>query len=273
MTTSYLLVGCGNMGRAMLGGWIETNIKPHDILVIDPSPNNLDGAAKLGCRILSSPLLIDEEYKPDVIVLAVKPQVMEDVIPTYRNFVDKGALIITIAAGTRVSLYEKYFGEGAAIIRTMPNTPAAIGRGMMVSYGNDNVTHEQKSICDILMNAIGTTAWIEDEAIMDAVIGLSGSGPAYVFYMIEAMIEAGIQAGLTEKMATLLAKTTVAGAGELALASPEKVAQLRKNVTSPNGTTAAGLNVLMAKDGLTDLMIRTVDAGKRRSVELGKETL
>lgn len=273
MTTSYLLVGCGNMGRAMLGGWIETNIKPHDILVIDPSPDNLEKAAKLGCRVISSPLLIDEVYQPDVIVLAVKPQVMEDVIPTYKKFSDKGALIITIAAGTRVALYEKYFGKKAAIIRTMPNTPAAIRRGMMVSYANENVTHEQKSICDILMNAIGTTAWIEDEATMDAVIGLSGSGPAYIFHMIEAMIEAGMKAGLTEKMATLLAKTTVAGAGELALASTENVVQLRKNVTSPKGTTAAGLEVLMAKDGLTDLMIRTVDAGKKRSIELGKETL
>lgn len=269
MTTSFLLVGCGNMGRAMLGGWIEENVKPNDIMVIDPSTANLEVAGKMGCRIFSSPVLIEEEYQPDVIVLAVKPQYMEEVIPTYKKFIDNGALVISIAAGTKISLFEKYFGENAAVIRTMPNTPAAIRRGMMVSFANNNVTAEHRKICDILMNAIGTTAWVDDEALMDAVTGLSGSGPAYVFHMIEAMIVAGVKAGLSEELATTLAKVTLSGAGELALSSTETVGQLRKNVTSPNGTTAAGLGILMGTDGLTELMTKTVAAAKQRSEELG----
>ncbi|MCG8491707.1 MAG: pyrroline-5-carboxylate reductase [Sneathiellales bacterium] len=268
MTMSVLLVGCGNMGRAMLGGWIEQNVKPNDILVVDPSTQNLELAAKTGCRIFTSPLLIEEGYQPDVIVLAVKPQVMEEVIPTYRNYVEKGALIISVAAGTRISLFEEYFGQRAAVIRTMPNTPAAVGRGMLVSCANTNVSAEQKSICDSLMSTIGTTAWVDREDLMDAVTGLSGSGPAYVFHMIEAMITAGIKAGLPEELATTMAKVTVAGAGELALSSTEDVAQLRKNVTSPNGTTAAGLDVLMENEALVKLMTSTVEAAKRRSEEL-----
>ncbi len=269
MTTSVLLVGCGNMGRAMLGGWIEKNIKPNDILVVDPSTGNLETASKMGCRIFTSPLLIEEGYQPDVIVLAVKPQVMEEVVPTYRRYSDNGALILSIAAGTRIQLFEDYFGKEAAVIRTMPNTPAAVRRGMMVSCANEKVSAEQRKICDSLMSAIGTTAWIEDEALMDAVTGLSGSGPAYVFHMIEAMIKAGVAAGLPEDLATTLAKVTVAGAGELAITAVDDVSQLRTNVTSPNGTTAAGLDVLMKDDALANLMTKTVAAATKRSTELG----
>ncbi|MBL4906658.1 MAG: pyrroline-5-carboxylate reductase [Sneathiella sp.] len=269
MSISYLLVGCGNMGQAMLGGWIEKNVKPNDILVVDPQSKNLSSADELGCRVFTSPVLIEEEYQPDVIILAVKPQVMENVIPTYKGFAEKGALIISIAAGTRIELFEKYFGRETAVIRTMPNTPAAIRKGMMVSCANGNVSDEQRKICDVLMAAIGTTAWVEEEHLMDAVTGLSGSGPAYVFHMIEAMTSAGIAAGLSEELASTLAKVTVAGAGELALGSTETVEQLRINVTSPNGTTAAGLDILMQKTGLTDLMKKTVAAAKKRSQELG----
>ncbi len=257
------------MGRAMLGGWIEKNIKPNDILVVDPSTENLELASRTGCRIFTSPLLIEEGYQPDVVVLAVKPQVMEEVIPTYRAYAEKGALIISIAAGTRISLFEEYFGSDAAVIRTMPNTPAAVRRGMLVSCANDNVNAEHRNICDSLMSAIGTTAWVEDERLMDAVTGLSGSGPAYIFHMVEAMIRAGVAAGLPEELSRTLVKVTVAGAGELALTSTESVEQLRKNVTSPNGTTAAGLDVLMKEDALTNLMTETVAAAVKRSKELG----
>ncbi len=257
------------MGRAMLGGWIEQNVKPNDILVVDPSVDNLEIAGKSGCRTLTSPLLIEEGYQSDVIVFAVKPQVMTDVIPAYQALIDKGALVISIAAGTRISVFEESFGEDAAIIRTMPNTPAAIRRGMLVSVGNSKVTDHHRKICDILMNAIGTTAWVEEEGLMDAVTGLSGSGPAYVFHMIEAMIAAGVSAGLPEDLARTLAKTTVSGAAELAISSAEPVDVLRKNVTSPNGTTAAGLAVLMGGNALTDLMTRTVAAATERSRELG----
>ncbi|WP_169543054.1 pyrroline-5-carboxylate reductase [Sneathiella aquimaris] len=268
MSMTILLVGCGNMGRAMLDGWIEKNIKPNSILVVDPSTSNLELASRSGCRIFTSPLLIEEDYQPDVIVLAVKPQVMTEVIPTYKKYADKGALIISIAAGTRIDVFENYFGKDTAIIRTMPNTPAAVRKGMLVSVPNPSVTQEHRRLCDSLMSAIGTTAWVDDENMMDAVTGLSGSGPAYVFHMIEAMTKAGVAAGLPEDLATTLAKVTVAGAGELAQRSNLDVAQLRKNVTSPNGTTAAGLDVLMANNSLIELMTKTVEAAKKRSIEL-----
>mgnify|MGYP000529184321 CR=1 FL=1 len=257
------------MGRAMLGGWIEEGIKPNSVVVVDPGTENLAKASALGCRALSSPLLIEEGFQPDVILLAVKPQVISDVLESYQGYAEKGALVISIAAGTRIPLFEECFGKSSAIIRTMPNTPAAVRRGMMVSCANAHVTAAHKSICDQLMQAIGTTAWVDDEAHMDAVTGLSGSGPAYVFYMIQAMTEAGVAAGLPVELSKLLAKTTVAGAGELALQSEEEIEQLRKNVTSPNGTTAAGLEVLMSKDGLGKLMKNTVAAATTRSVELG----
>ncbi len=258
------------MGRAMLGGWIEQGVKPNDIVVVDPSSDNREKAANLGSRTFSSPLLIEEGYCPDVLILAVKPQVIADVLESYRGYADQGALVISIAAGTQIKLFEESFGEKAAIIRTMPNTPAAIRRGMMVSYANENVSDHQRKLCDVLMQAIGDTAWIEDEGLMDAVTGLSGSGPAYVFYMIECMKAAGVAAGLSDELALQLAKTTVAGAGELALVSTDAVEQLRVNVTSPNGTTAAGLEVLMADDGLKPLMDKTVRAAANRSKELGK---
>lgn len=257
------------MGRAMLGGWIEEGIKPNDIVVIDPSPNNLEKASRLGCRGFTSPLLIEEGYLPDVIILAVKPQIISDVIGSYKNYTGKGALVISIAAGARIKLFEASFGPGAAIIRTMPNTPAAIRRGMMVSVANANVDDRQRKLCDILMQAIGETAWVEDEALMDAVTGLSGSGPAYVFFMVEAMKNAGIAEGLPEELALKLAKHTVAGAGELAIQAQDTIEQLRINVTSPNGTTAAGLSVLMADDGLSPLMAKTVAAASQRSKDLG----
>ncbi len=269
MNTSIMLVGCGNMGRAMLGGWLDEGVKPNDVVVIDPSSDNQEKAAKMGCRAFSSPLVVEDNYQPDVIILAVKPQVISDVISSYKKYTDAGALVISIAAGARIHLFEESFGAETAIIRTMPNTPAAIRKGMMVSVGNANVTEQHRKICDMLMQAIGTTAWVDDEALMDAVTGLSGSGPAYVFYMIEAMRNAGVAAGLPEELALLLAKTTVAGAGELAQSSTDEVEQLRINVTSPNGTTAAGLSVLMADDGLTPLMSATVAAATKRSEELG----
>jgi len=266
---SVLLVGCGNMGGAMLEGWIDQKIKPNSIVVIDPSSANLEKARALGCRGFSSPLLIEEGYVPDVIVFAVKPQVIGDVMDHYRSYTDKGAFVISIAAGTRIEKFEQQLGDHVPIIRTMPNTPAAIRQGMMVSCANGLVSEEQKKLCDLLMEAIGTTAWVDMEEDIDRVTGLSGSGPAYVFYMIEAMAQAGVAAGLSEELSTLLAKTTVAGAGQLAISSPKAASTLRENVTSPGGTTAAGLSVLMAKDGLKPLMEKTVAAAVQRSKELG----
>jgi len=253
----------------MLGGWIDDGIKPNNILVVDPGADNLGKAAQLGCRVFSSPLLIEAGYKPDVIILAVKPQVIADVLSSYQTYAAEGALVISIAAGARLPVFEASFGTAVAIIRTMPNTPAAVRRGMIVSCANNQVSTGQRDVCDQLMRAIGTTAWVDDESLMDAVTGLSGSGPAYVFYMIQTMKEAGIAAGLPDDLALTLAKATVAGAGELALQTSDSIEQLRKNVTSPNGTTAAGLEVLMGDNALGPLMKRTIAAAAARSRELG----
>jgi pyrroline-5-carboxylate reductase len=269
MSISILLVGSGKMGQAMLGGWVNTFVNPADIVVIDPDAGNLAVAQGLGCLGYMSPHDIDASFHPDAIVLAVKPQMMTDVLPKFRSFADHGALIISIAAGTSIRTFEDSFGGDAAIIRAMPNTPAAIRQGMIVCCQNGNANSEQVDMCDKLMTAIGTVAWIDDEKHMDAVTGLSGSGPAYVFYMIESMTAAGIQAGLPEDLAETLAEVTIAGAGQLAIQSDEPASKLRENVTSPNGTTAAGLAILMAEDGLGNLMVKTVDAATKRSRELG----
>ncbi len=268
MSLSVLLVGSGKMGQALLGGWVEDLVSPGDIVAVDPNPENLAAATSLGCQGVASPEDIDPAFHPDVMVLAVKPQMMEAVLPTYRNFADKGTLVISIAAGTAIAQFEAAFGSTAAIIRTMPNTPAAVRRGMIVCCANSAVSADQRQTCQSLMQAVGVVDWVEDEDLLDAVTGLSGSGPAYVFYMIEALTAAGVAAGLPEKLSETLAETTVAGAGELARQSDEPPAVLRQNVTSPNGTTAAGLEVLMAEEGLKSLIIKTVAAAAQRSREL-----
>ena len=269
MTLSLLLVGSGKMGQAMLGGWIDNGINPDNIVVIEPNSANLAVAVDLGCRGIRSAVDIQDSFQPDVIVVAVKPQVIVDVLPAFQALAEKGSLVISIAAGTTIATFEAAFGDNAAVVRTMPNTPAAVLQGMIVCCPNAQVTVDQKANCDQLMKAIGSVAWIEDEALMDAVTGLSGSGPAYVFYMIETMAAAGVQAGLPEELAVQLARETVAGAGALAHQSNENAPQLRKNVTSPNGTTAAGLEILMdEKGGLGPLMEKTVAAATKRSKEL-----
>jgi pyrroline-5-carboxylate reductase len=270
MSISLLLVGCGKMGQAMLGGWIDHDIDPANIVVVDPNSQNLSVAQKLGGQAVPVASEIPGKFHPDVIVLAVKPQVIGDVLPTFRAFAEKGSLVMSVAAGTKIATFETAFGTTAAVVRAMPNTPAAVHQGMIVCCPNGQVSVGQKNLCDNLMQAIGSVAWIEDESLMDAVTGLSGSGPAYIFYMIEAMSEAGIKAGLPEDLAVQLAQETVAGAGALARQSNETAAELRTNVTSPNGTTAAGLAVLMNKEnGLGPLMEKTVAAATARSRELG----
>ncbi|USG62367.1 pyrroline-5-carboxylate reductase [Sneathiella marina] len=269
MSSSILLVGSGKMGQAMLGGWVDTFVTPSDVVVVDPNVENLAVAKALGCIGHQSPVDIDGSFQPEVIVLAVKPQMMVDVLPTFQTLAANGALIISIAAGTGIAQFETAFGATASIIRAMPNTPAAVRHGMIVCCQNGHASSAQLEICDKLMTAIGTVAWIDDEKLMDAVTGLSGSGPAYVFHMIEAMAAAGVRAGLPEDLAETLAEVTVAGAGKLAIASDEPASKLRENVTSPNGTTAAGLAVLMAEDGLGPLIEKTVAAATKRSKELG----
>jgi len=205
---------------------------------------------------------------PDVVVIAVKPQSTDAALPAYRPFADKGAAFLSIAAGRPIAYFERLFGSNARILRAMPNTPAAVHRGITVIAANARVDDRARARAETLLAAVGQVEWVEDEGLIDAVTAVSGSGPAYVFLLAECLAEAGRAAGLPDALAARLARATVAGAGELLHRSGESAEQLRKNVTSPGGTTAAALQVLMAEDGLKPLMTRAVAAATRRSREL-----
>lgn len=267
---TLLLAGAGNMGAAMLAGWLEQGLEPKNILVQDPDPpprarellakHGIAAQVKVGA--LSEP--------PAVIVAAVKPQVMDEVFPPLARLAGKETAVLSIAAGRTIAGFEKHLEKGAAVIRSMPNTPAAIGRGITVAVGNAHVTPAQRSACDGLLRAIGEVAWVEDEGLIDAVTAVSGSGPAYVFHLAECLADAGVKAGLAPELSRKLARWTVSGAGELLHRSDLDAATLRENVTSKGGTTFAALQVLMRPDGLSKLMAEAVAAAAQRSRELAK---
>ncbi len=265
---SLLLVGCGKMGGAMLAGWLGRGLAAADVVVVEPGEAQAAAARRQGVRVVDRPEALAADFAPDVVVLAVKPQVMDAVAPPYARFAGPGTVYLSIAAGKTIADFERHFGGSAAIVRSMPNTPAAVGRGMLVGCPNGNVTAAMRAACDDLLAAVGEVAWVDDEALMDAVTAVSGSGPAYVFLLIESLAKAGVAAGLPAPLATLLAETTVAGAGELARQADEDAATLRQNVTSPGGTTEAALEVLLAADGLPVLIDAAVAAATRRSREL-----
>lgn len=263
------LVGAGKMGGAMLQGWLEQGLSPEQVAIFDPvlSTDMTRFATEKGIEI--NPKMADLA-PPQVLLLAVKPQIMDKVLPLYTDLVGPDTLVVSVAAGITIRNFETAFGAHRSIVRCIPNTPAAIGRGITALYPNKAVSDAQKAIAQTLLSAIGEVVWVEREADIDAVTGLSGSGPAYVFHMIEALTAAGEQQGLSAEIARQLARATVSGAGELIRQTGEDAATLRKNVTSPNGTTAAGLDILMNEtDGLTRLIKRTVDAATKRSRELG----
>lgn len=267
MSDSLLLVGGGKMGSALLSGWLARGFAARDIRVIEPNADAAQAYAKSGVAIGASPDDIPATAKPETVLFAVKPQVMETVVPTYRRFA-AGALFVSIAAGKPIVFFEKHLGQGAAVVRVMPNTPAAVGRGISVAVANRNVSPAQRAGAQSLLEAVGEVSWVEDEALIDAVTAVSGSGPAYVFLLVECMAEAGVAAGLAPDLAMRLARATVAGSGELLHQASEGAATLRKNVTSPGGTTEAALKVLMAEPGLRALMTRAIEAAARRSREL-----
>lgn len=261
-----VLVGCGKMGSALLRGWIAAGAA-RDFFVVEPEgppPGFADAACVSWHR---TPEELPGDPPPDAVVFAVKPQVVDLVLPGYRRWAGSPTLFVSIVAGKTIAGITRHLGD-AALIRTMPNTPAAIGRGITVACANRRVTAAQRGLCDRLLAAAGETAWVEDEALLDAVTAVSGSGPAYVFLLIEALAEAGAAVGLPPDLALRLARATVAGSGELACRSQESPAQLRQNVTSPGGTTRAALDVLMASDGLAPLLARAVAAATARSREL-----
>ena len=262
-----LLVGCGKMGGALLSGWLKQNIKASNISVIEPQKNNLDIFLKNGVNLYSKFEDLENHYEPDFILFAVKPQMMDEIVPDYKYFSGK-TTFISIAAGKTITYFESLLGKKSAIIRAMPNTPAAVGRGITALYPNAHVSNQQKQAAESLLSAVGETVWLDNEEQMDAVTALSGGGPAYVFLLIETMTKAGIAAGLPDDVAARLAHTTVCGAGELARLAEEPPEQLRKNVTSPGGTTLEALNVLMADDGIQPLFDKAIAAATRRSREL-----
>ncbi len=268
---AVLLAGAGKMGAAMLSGWLARGLKPGDIVVQEPSIAGEAAAIaeKYGIRVSSAVETFDPA--PAVIIMAVKPQVMDQVFPPLAKFVGPQTVVLSIAAGRAIASFEKYLPQGSAVVRAMPNTPAAIGRGITGAVANAHVSAAQKAACDALLSAVGEVVWVNDESLIDAVTAVSGSGPAYVFLLAECLAEAGRQAGLPADTAMQLARATVSGAGELLARSPLDAATLRTNVTSPGGTTAAALSVLMRDErGLQDLMTKAVLAAQKRGQELGK---
>jgi len=265
-----LLAGCGNMGAALLQGWIAAGTSPDAIRVIEPG--GADRAVTAGARpelVFTAPPR--DGVIPRAIVLAVKPQIMATVAPALRPLIGADTLVISIAAGTTLNSLSALTGGHQRLIRAMPNTPAAVGRGATVMVALPDVTAAERKLTKTLLSAVGSAYEVEDEALMDAVTALSGSGPAYVFYMIECLARAGAELGLPAALALDLARDTVAGAGELAIRSQEDPSTLRIQVTSPNGTTAAGLGVLMSEQGLAPLIRATLTAAADRSRELGQE--
>ena len=259
-----VLLGCGKMGSAMLEGWLADGLPATSVWVIDPKPS--DWLTSTGVTING-----DLPESPAIVLIAVKPQMMGDALPAIAAMGGGDTLFVSVAAGTSIAAYEDALGETSPIIRAMPNTPAAVARGITAIIGNAQATAAQLDLAEDLLSAVGQVVRLESESQMDAVTGVSGSGPAYVFHMIECMAKAGEAQGLAPELAMQLAQATVAGAGALAEAADETPEQLRVNVTSPNGTTQAGLEVLMdAQNGLPRLMARTVAAAADRSRELSR---
>ena len=266
-----VLVGAGKMGGAMLSGWLDKGLASNDIFVRDPSPapevGKLIADKGVGLNLSVADLAAK---KPAVVVLAVKPQLMSAVLPELVGLVSFDTLFVSIAAGTSVFGLKELLSAEARIVRAMPNTPSAVGRGMTVCFADPSVSAQQRNSADVLLQAVGDVGWVESEPLIDAVTAISGSGPAYVFYLAECMAAAGEALGLTPELSMQLARATVSGAGEMLHQLPDDAATLRKNVTSPGGTTAAALDVLMGEGGLSPLMRRAAIAARDRARELGK---
>ena len=265
LSKTILLAGAGKMGGAMLDAWVALGLSPANVVVLEPQPSS--GIAALTERGVRLNPPRDSVGNVAAAVLAVKPQIAPEVLTALAPFVAGATVVLSIMAGRTLRFLADNL-PGAALVRAMPNTPAAIGRAITVAIANPRVSPEQRALVDALLSAVGAVEWITDEALMDAVTALSGSGPAYVFLLAESMARAGAAAGLPPTLAATLARATVAGAGELLNRSLLDPATLRQNVTSPGGTTAAALEVLMAQDGLERLMTAAVAAATKRSRDL-----
>jgi pyrroline-5-carboxylate reductase len=261
---TIVLAGAGKMGGAMLTGWLARGLDPGDVAVVEPQPSDeIRALTARGVRI-NPPA--EDVGAVVALVIAVKPQMFREAGPALRRFVGPNTLVLSIMAGTTMAALAEVCG--GSVVRAMPNTPAAIGRGITVAVPAANVSAGQRAMADTLLRATGTVEWVDDEALMDAVTAVSGSGPAYVFLLAEELARAGVAAGLPAALATRLARETVSGSGELLHRSELDSATLRQNVTSPGGTTAAALEVLMGESGMPSLLTRAVAAATKRSKEL-----
>lgn len=262
---TLVLVGAGKMGTAMLDGWLARGLNPKKIIVIEPQPvKAVKALARRGVKLNPK----DKVGVASAIVIAVKPQSAPEAVPPLARYIDKTTLVLSIMAGRTIGFLEKSLPTGTSIVRAMPNTPAAIGRGISVAVTNARISMRQRKQASDLLAAIGKVEWVDDEALMDAVTALSGSGPAYIFLLAECMARAGVAAGLPKELATRLARETVAGSAELLHRSDLDAATLRQNVTSPGGTTAAALEVLMGPGGFDQLLTQAIAAATRRSRDL-----
>ena len=264
-TGTLVLVGAGKMGGAMLEGWLALGLGPAKVAILEPQPADEIAALKdRGVRINPAPASITDAA---VIILAVKPQIAADVVPPLKTLARPDTVAVSVMAGKTIAFLEGTLGD-IAIVRSIPNTPAAIGRGITVAVPNAKVTAAQRTLAHTLLSSVGAVEWVADEALIDTATAVSGSGPAYVFLLAESLARAGAAAGLPADLAARLARATVAGSGELLHRSPLEAATLRQNVTSPNGTTAAALAILMAADGLDPILEKAVAAATKRSREL-----
>jgi pyrroline-5-carboxylate reductase len=264
-TGTLVLVGAGKMGGAMLEGWLALGLDPARVAVLEPKPApEIAALQDRGVRVNPAPASITDAA---VIILAVKPQVAAEVAPPLKALARPGTVAVSVMAGKTLAFLEGALGD-IAIVRSIPNTPAAIGRGITVAVPNARVTAAQRTLAHTLLSGVGAVEWVDDEALIDTATAVSGSGPAYVFLLAESLARAGAAAGLPADLAARLARATVAGSGELLHRSPLEAATLRQNVTSPNGTTAAALAILMAADGLDPMLEKAVAAATKRSREL-----
>jgi pyrroline-5-carboxylate reductase len=264
---SLVLAGAGKMGGAMLRGWLAAGLAPAGVVVLDPAPSAETVAVSVSAGIALNPE--GQVIEPEVLVLAIKPQMLESAAPRLAQIAGPNTLVLSVIAGKTITNLQARLPRARAFVRVMPNTPAAVGRGAAAGFANDAVTDAQRACAERLMRAVGCFDWLDDEGLIDAVTAISGSGPAYIFALVEAMAKAGEAVGLPAEVAMRLARATVEGAGELLYREPDvTAATLRENVTSPAGTTAAALAVLKAPDGLEALLTKAAAAAHRRAGEL-----
>lgn len=265
-----VLVGAGNMGGALLKGWLDRGLSPSNVVIQDPAPPPAMTALLSAHKLRSVERVAPLATPPSVILLAVKPQIMDAVVPTVAHLRGPQTVVLSVAAGRTIASLAQHFPAGTAIVRTIPNTPSSVGRGMTVAVASASVTKAQRQLCQDLLEAVGCVGWVEDERLIDSATAVSGSGPAYVFLLAECLEAAARSVGLPPDLARQLARETVSGAGELLRQSNLDSAVLRQNVTSPKGTTAAALEVLMAEGALPAIMEQAVKAARDRAEELAR---